>query len=66
MMHTPVHTPTRPKRPSCRLQVRRVIEVLEVRADKPILTLRSTITNQDGTVVLDRRAVVWIEPLDVE
>ena len=39
------------------------VEVLEARADKPITTLRTTITNQDGTVVLDGTALVWTEPL---
>ena len=39
------------------------VEVLAVRADKPITTLRTTVTNQEGTVVLDGRAVVWTEPL---
>jgi acyl dehydratase len=39
------------------------VEVLEARADKPITTLRTTITRDDGTVVLDGRAVVWTEPL---
>ena len=39
------------------------VEVLDVREDKPITTLRTTIVNQDGTVVLDGRAVVWTEPL---
>jgi len=39
------------------------VEVLEVRADKPIARLRTTITNQDGTVVLDGDALVWSEPL---
>jgi acyl dehydratase len=39
------------------------VEVLEARADKPITTLRTTITNQEGTIVLDGRAVVWTEPL---
>ena len=39
------------------------VEVLEVRADKPIARLRTTITNQDGTVVLDGEALVWSEPL---
>ena len=37
------------------------VEVLDVREDKPITTLRTTITNQDGTTVLDGRAVVWTE-----
>jgi acyl dehydratase len=39
------------------------VEVLEVRPDKPIARLRTTITAQDGTVVLDGEALVWIEPL---
>lgn len=39
------------------------VEVLEARADKPITMLRTTITNEDGIVVLDGRAVVWTEPL---
>ena len=39
------------------------IEVLEAREDKPITRLRTTITNQDGTVVLDGSALVWTEPL---
>jgi acyl dehydratase len=39
-------------------------EVLEVRDDKPIYTLRTTITNQDGSVVLDGTALVYQEPLD--
>ena len=38
-------------------------EVLEVRDDKPISKLRTTITNQDGTVVLDGTALVYREPL---
>lgn len=41
------------------------VEVLEARADKPLTTLRTTIVNQDGTVVLDGRAVVWTESLGV-
>src|SRR6476469_1250507 len=39
------------------------VEVLEVRPDKPITKLRTTITNQDGTVVLDDDALVWKESL---
>jgi acyl dehydratase len=39
------------------------VEVLEAREDKPITTLRTTITRGDGTVVLDGSAVVWREPL---
>ena len=38
-------------------------EVLEVRADKPIYRLRTTITKQDGTVVLDGQALVYREAL---
>jgi acyl dehydratase len=38
-------------------------EVLEARDDKPICTLRTTITRQDGTVVLDGTALVYREPL---
>jgi acyl dehydratase len=39
------------------------VEVLEAREDKPITRLRTTITAQDGTVVLDGTALVWTEPL---
>ena len=39
------------------------VEVLEVRPDKPISKLRTTITTRDGTVVLDGEALVWTEPL---
>jgi acyl dehydratase len=39
-------------------------EVVSVRDDKPICTLRTTITNQDGTVVLDGTALVFQDPLD--
>jgi acyl dehydratase len=35
------------------------VEVLSVRDDKPIGELRTTITNQAGTVVLDGRATVY-------
>ena len=38
------------------------VEVLEVREDKPIARLRTTITNQDGTVVLDGTALVYSDP----
>ena len=34
------------------------VEVLEVRADKPITRLRTAITKEDGTVVLDGEALV--------
>jgi acyl dehydratase len=39
------------------------VEVLELREDKPIAKLRTTITKQDGAVVLDGTAIVWTEPL---
>jgi acyl dehydratase len=39
------------------------VEVLEARADKPITKLRTTITKQDETVVLEGEALVWTEPL---
>jgi acyl dehydratase len=40
------------------------VEVLEAREDKPLTKLRTTITNQDGTVVLDGSAIVWTERLE--
>jgi acyl dehydratase len=40
------------------------VEVLEQREDKPLTRLRTTITNQDGAVVLDGTALVWTERLD--
>ncbi len=40
------------------------VEVLETRPDKPITRLRTTITNQDDTVVLDGTALVYTDPLD--
>ena len=39
------------------------VEVLEAREDKPLTKLRTTIVNQDGTVVLDGSALAWTEPL---
>jgi acyl dehydratase len=39
------------------------VEVLEVREDKPLTKLRTTIANEDGVVVLDGTALVWTEPL---
>jgi len=39
------------------------VEVLEIRDDKPIATLRTTISNQDGVVVLDGSALVYSAPL---
>jgi len=39
------------------------VEVLELREDKPISTLRTTISNQDDVVVLDGTALVYRTPL---
>jgi len=39
-------------------------EVLDMRDDKPICTLRTTITNQNGTVVLEGTALVYRDALD--
>jgi acyl dehydratase len=39
------------------------VEVLDVREDKPISKLRTTISNQDNVVVLDGTAVVYRVPL---
>jgi acyl dehydratase len=39
------------------------VEVLEARDDKPLTKLRTTITNQEGTIVLDGSALVWTEAL---
>src|SRR5215212_10821966 len=41
------------------------VEVLEAREDKPLTKLRTTITNQEGTVVLDGSALVWTEALSL-
>jgi acyl dehydratase len=40
------------------------VEVLEVRTDKPITRLRTVVTNQDGTVVLDGTALVFTVALE--
>jgi acyl dehydratase len=37
------------------------VEVLEAREDKPLTRLRTTISNQEGTIVLDGTALVWTE-----
>jgi acyl dehydratase len=36
--------------------------VLTARADKPVTTLATSVTNQDDVVVLDGTAVVWRDP----
>src|SRR5690242_1780775 len=42
------------------------VTVTSVREDKPITTLDTRITNQDGVVVLDGTAVVWRDPAVAE
>ena len=37
--------------------------VTAAREDKPVSTLDTTVTNQDGLVVLDGTAVVWRDPV---
>jgi acyl dehydratase len=44
-------------------EITATVEVLDVRQDKPLTRLRTTITNQDGTVVLDGSALVWTEAI---
>ena len=39
------------------------VEVLEVREDKPITKLRTTVTRDDGTLVLEGTAVCYTVPL---
>jgi acyl dehydratase len=39
------------------------VEVTGVREDKPVSPLATSITNQDGAVVLDGTAVVWRDPV---
>ena len=40
-----------------------VVEVLDVRADKPITRLRTAVSNQEGTIVVEGTALVWTEAL---
>ena len=51
---------TAPVRPGDVITARAVVTA--VRADKPVTTLATTVTNQDGVVVLDGTAVVWRDP----
>ena len=39
------------------------LEVTSVREDKPITGLATTITNQDGDIVLEGTALTWTEPV---
>jgi acyl dehydratase len=41
-------------------------EVIEVRRDKPIARLRTTISNQDGVIVLDGSALVYTVELNAD
>jgi acyl dehydratase len=50
-----------PVRPGDRITAE--VEVIGLRDDKPIVTLRTTVTDQDGRIVLDGRAVTWQELL---
>ena len=49
--------------PVARDEITAEVEVLEAREDKPITKLRTTVSNQEGTVVLDGTALVWTEPI---
>jgi acyl dehydratase len=40
-------------------EIRAEVEVTDRREDKPLTTLRTTVTNQDGVIVLDGTALVW-------
>jgi acyl dehydratase len=50
--------PVRPKD-----EITAEVEVLEAREDKPLTRLRTTVSNQEGTTVLDGTALVWTEPV---
>ena len=39
------------------------VEVLEARENNPLTKLRTTVTNQEGTIVLDGSALVWTEEM---
>ena len=39
------------------------VEVLSVREDKPIIHLKTTVTNQDGALCLDGEALVYRRPI---
>ncbi|MDH2414853.1 MaoC family dehydratase [Nocardioides sp. CER19] len=44
-------------------EITATVEVTAARTDKPVTTLATAITNQDGVVVLDGTAVVWRDPV---
>jgi acyl dehydratase len=50
-----------PVRPGDVITARAVVTA--VRDDKPVVTLDTTITDQDGVVVLEGTAVVWRDPV---
>lgn len=52
-----------PVRPGDRITGR--VEVLEVRDDKPVTTIRTTVTRDDGVVSVDGTAVCYTMPLPV-
>jgi acyl dehydratase len=52
---------TAPVRPGDRITG--AVEVLAVRTDKPVTELRTTVTRDDGTVVLEGTAVCYTMPL---
>ena len=39
------------------------VEVVEARTDKPVVRLKTTVAQADGTLVLDGEAVVWRDPV---
>lgn len=39
------------------------VEVIEVRADKPVVRMRTTVAIDGGATVLDGEAVVWRDPV---
>jgi acyl dehydratase len=41
------------------------VEVTEVRADKPVVKLKTTVTRQDGVVALEGDAVCYTMPLEL-
>ncbi|HEV8199620.1 MAG TPA: MaoC/PaaZ C-terminal domain-containing protein, partial [Candidatus Polarisedimenticolia bacterium] len=50
-----------PVRPGDRIQG--AVEIVSVRTDKPITTLKTTVTRDDGVVALDGTAVCYTLPL---
>ena len=42
-------------------EVTATVEIIKVRPDKPIITLETTCTNQDGELVLDGEAIILVK-----